>query len=108
MPTVEQLAQLLGEQLSTYDAEERLTAVLSIVGAMVRSYTRGNGFTDGEPNEELHAVILTSAARLLTNPSQLSRSMEMGTFTTDYRGGFIGFTLPELYVLNRFRTRALG
>ncbi len=106
-PDASQLAQLLGEQLSTFDAEERLNAVIGIVTSMVRAYTRGNGFSDGEPNEELQAVILTSAARLLVNPSQVSQRSEMGTFTSDLRGGWIGFTLPELYTLDRYRVRTL-
>lgn len=106
MPTPEQLAQLLGEQLSTFDAEERLTAVLGIVTAMAKSYTRGNGFTDDGPAEDLEAVIYTASMRWLGNPSQIPQRSEMGTFVTDLRGGFIGWSLLELSVLNRYRERA--
>jgi hypothetical protein len=74
---------------------------------MARAYTRGHGFDDGEPNEELAAVITTATARFIGNPTQLSRADTIGPFTTDIRGGFTGWTLAELFVLNRYRKRAM-
>lgn len=109
MPTAEQLSQLLGQQLPPGDfaTEDRLNAVLNIVSALAKSYTRGNGWTDDEPAEDMEAVIYTAAMRWLANPSQIPQRQEMGTFVTDLRGGFIGWSLVELAVLNRYRERAL-
>lgn len=80
---------------------------LPIITAMARSYTRGNGFTDGEPNEDIRAVIITATARLMTNPGQLAVDETVGSFSKSIRGGFAGWTLAETFVLNRYRVRAL-
>lgn len=56
----------------------------------------------GEPNDELAAVITTAAARLLANPEQV----DSGVGSTWTRGSFQGWTLAELFVLNRYRVRA--
>lgn len=77
---------------------------LPLVEASVRAYTRGRGFTAGTPNDDLEAVIIAAAARLAVNPA-LHRSETVGDYTANY-GGFIGFTLPELSILNRYRERA--
>lgn len=77
---------------------------VDIITTMVRAYTRGNGFTDAEgPNDELAAVITTATARLVANPEQLETSVG-GTYV---RGGFVGWTLAETFVLNRYRKRSL-
>lgn len=77
---------------------------LPLVEASVRAYTRWRGFTAGTPNDDLEAVIIAAAARLAVNPA-LHRSETIGDYTANY-GGFIGFTLPELSILNRYRERA--
>lgn len=100
--TAEQLNTLLGQQVDT----TRLDAVLAVVKAMAATYTRGQGFTNGDPAEDLAAVILTASARLLVNPSQVPHRDRMGAVESDWRGGFIGWTLVELAVLNRYRERA--
>lgn len=73
-----------------------------VVTNMVRAYTRGEGFVDGVPNEEIAAVIVTASARLVANPEQLSSSV--GNISNGV--GFNGFNLAELFVLNRYRKRA--
>ena len=73
---------------------------------MVKAYVRGTG-EDWEPNEELEAVIVTASARMVANPSQLPHHLTTGPFTQSLRGAFAGFTLAELFVLNRYRRRAL-
>lgn len=75
----------------------------AIVTQMARSYTRGRGFTAGTPNAQIAAAITSATARLVANPEQLSTTVG----SESVRGGFNGWTLPELYVLNRFRARAL-
>lgn len=52
-----------------------------IITTMVKAYTRGNGFDDDDPNEELEAVIVTAAARLVTNPGQIPVDQVAGQFT---------------------------
>ena len=76
---------------------------LPIITAMARAYTRGVGFTDGAPNEEIAAVITTATARLMAHPTQLEQRIGE-TYT---RQGFHGWTLAETSVLNRYRRTAL-
>lgn len=73
-----------------------------IVTALARSYTRDQGFTNDEPAEDIAAVITTAAARLLANPEQIA--VDVGAVSI--RGGFQGWSLAELFVLNRYRKRA--
>lgn len=80
---------------------------LPIVTEMVRAYTRGKGFDEltGEPGEDLAAVIVSSCARLVTNPEH-TRDQTTGPFSIR-QGIFNGWTLPELAILHRHRKRAL-
>ena len=79
-------------------------AAIPIVTTMVKAYVRGTG-TGWEPNEELEAVIVTAAARLVSNPGQLAVDQTAGPFMQSLRGGFTGWTITELAVLNRYRKR---
>lgn len=74
----------------------------TIITAMVRAYTRSNGFIAGQPNADLRAVITAASARLVTNPEQLA--VDVGSVSI--RNGFNGFNLAEQAVLNRYRVRA--
>lgn len=74
---------------------------VEIVSAMVRGYTRGQGFTGDGPADDLAAVITTATARLLANPEQLDHQVG----GVGYRGGFTGYTLAETFVLNGYRRR---
>lgn len=77
---------------------------LPIVVAMAKGYTRGNGWDDaGEPAEDLVAVVTTPTARMASNPSQLAH--DVGEVSV--RGGFVGWSLAETFVLNRYCRRAL-
>lgn len=104
MPAVtgETVAAFLGEGTDT-----TLVALAeqhaAIVTAMARAYTRGNGFTGAEPNDEITAVITTATARLVANPEQINTT----TGSVAVAGGFSGWTLAELFVLNRYRRKAL-
>jgi hypothetical protein len=74
---------------------------------MARAYTRGRGFDDDGPNEEVAAVITTASARFVGNPKQVSIALTTGPFSMDVRSFFNGWTLAELFVLNRYRRRAM-
>lgn len=76
-----------------------------IVAAMVRSYTRGNGFdpATGDPADDVAAVITTATARLVNNPEQLGRE-QLGDYAVT-PSPFAGWTLTETFVLNRYRRR---
>lgn len=76
--------------------------VVPVITAMVESYTRGRGFTAGEPNTDLGAVITTASARMVTNPEQIPTKVG----SVEIRGGFQGFSLAETFVLNRYRRTA--
>lgn len=96
------LSAFTGQQLDAGQAE----AVITIVSAQAKSYTRGRGWdTNGQPADDLRAVILTASARRLTDPTQTITDRSMGPFSTSYRPND-GWTTAELYVLNRYRQRA--
>lgn len=76
--------------------------VLPIITAMARSYTRDRGFDDIMPREDLEAVLVTATARMMANPDQLQT-----TVGEVQLAGWQGFNLAELFVLNRYRVRAL-
>ena len=75
-----------------------------IITAMTRAYTRDNGFDADGLNvaDEISAVIITSTARLLANPDQVS--LKVGEVSVG--PGFNGWNLAETFVLNRYRKRA--
>ncbi|AGB24543.1 hypothetical protein Mycsm_04295 [Mycobacterium sp. JS623] len=102
-PTSADLATLLGRTVTS----EQGGAVISVVSAMAKSYTRGVGWTDTGPNDEIRAVILTASARLLSNPRGLLMDETKGPESVSYRSSFTGWTLAELFVLNRYRVTAL-
>ncbi len=77
--------------------------VAPVITAMVSSYTRGRGFSDGDPADDLAAVITTASARMVANPEQLPARVG----SVEIRAGFQGFSLAETFVLNRYRKRAL-
>ena len=74
----------------------------NVVTQMARAYTRDGGFVDGSPNDEIAAVIVAAAARLVANPEQIPTTV--GTLSV--RGGFSGWTLAERLTLNRYRKQA--
>ncbi len=84
-------------------------AVIPVVTAFARAYTRGRGFDaeTGEPNNEVAAVITTASARFAGNTAQTSTSRTEGEVTNEQRSWFTGWTLAELMVLNRYRKRAM-
>lgn len=82
-------------------------AAIAQVTVMARAYTRGNGFDDGDPNEEITAVITTAAARLASNGTGTMYRKRVDDVEVEYRSSFQGWTLAELAVLNRYRVTAM-
>lgn len=100
-PTGEDVAQFLG--LSDDPAVVALAGEHApIIRAMAHAYTRGKGFQGGEVTEDIHAVLTTATARLVANPEQLHYAAGSARIS----GAFNGWTLPETFVLNRYRKRA--
>lgn len=100
-PTGEDVASFLGQadvNAAVSLAEESVT----IITAMARAYTRGNGFEDDLVAEDIGAVITTATARLVANPEQLHYAVGSARIS----GAFNGWTLAETFVLNRYRKRA--
>lgn len=103
-PSVDELLDFTGRPVDAAQAE----AVLDVVTALARAYTRGQGFTAGEPNADVGAVILSASARLLTNPTGVA-SESMGPFATQYAqygGAGFSWTVTEKYALDRYRVKA--
>ena len=100
----DQVAAFLGKP---DDAATIATAeqAIPIVTTMLRAYVRGGA--GWESNDELDAVIVTASARMVSNPSQLDEATTAGPFSRSIRGAFQGWTLAELFVLNRYRKRAM-
>jgi hypothetical protein len=101
-PTASELGAFVGREVNAEQAD----AVISVVTAQASAYTRGQGFTDGEPNTDVRAVILSASARLITDATQITSQRQMGPFSVAYRTGFDGWSTSELYTLNRYRQRA--
>ena len=101
--TGQDVADFLGQGTNTQLvalAEEHVV----IITAMVKAYTRDQGFdVTSEPNDELAAVITTATARLVANPEQLRGTVG----TVQVLDGFTGFSLAETFVLGRYRKRAM-
>lgn len=102
MPTAATVAKFVGQ--SSDPAVTGLAGEhLPVIAALVKAYTRGGGFDlAGVPNDDLGAVITTVTARLMSNPDQ--NASRVGEVSTS--AGFVGFSLPELAALNRYRRRA--
>lgn len=78
---------------------------LPIVTAMVERYVRRRGFdVNGEPDDAIAAVIVSSTARLVVNPAH-TEYQASGPFQIR-EGRFSGWTLPELAILHSYRRRA--
>lgn len=99
-----ELAARVVEFLGTGDTGQAIAHTDATV-SFVKAYTRGVGFQLGEyPNPELESVIVTAAARSMSNPSNVQQQTS-GPFTvTHFNVG--GFTLTERAVLDRYRVRA--
>lgn len=93
--------------ISRPDVEEQAAEALKIAESMVAAFTRGRHVNRaGEFREGVEGVIVTSAARILSNPEQVSVREQVGPYSL-YRGeGFQGFSLAERMVLDRYRKSA--
>ncbi|MCB0931656.1 MAG: hypothetical protein KDB71_07120 [Mycobacterium sp.] len=102
---IEDAAATLAAQGNIGDA---VPAAVPLITAMAKAYTRGRGFDDdGDPSEEIAAVITTASVRLAANTRQTDHAQTMGEFSETVRSFFNGWTLAELAVLNRYRVRAM-
>jgi len=103
-PTANNLAQALGRPVDP-TVIALADSWLPVVTELARTYTGGRGFDHwtGPPNVAIGAVISVATARLVANPEQIPT--DVGAVSV--RGGFAGWTLPELSVLNRYRKRSL-
>lgn len=102
-PTAGDLLDFVDES-ATAEALQLARNHLTVVSALVRSYTRGEGFDEmGFPHDDVAAVILTASARLMANPHQHKRE-ELGGYSVTPTP-FLGFSLAEMMVLNKYRKR---
>lgn len=83
--------------------DEQIAGHLESATVMVRAYTRDKGFTGDEPADDLARVIVAFAARSCDNPTG-DRQQSVGVFART--PAVVGWSLPELAVLNRYRAKA--
>jgi hypothetical protein len=57
--------------------------------------------------DEIAAVITTASARLAANGQQGLWRKRVDDVEYEWRSSFMGWTLAELFVLNRYRVRAM-
>lgn len=103
-PTATDVQKFLGPN-QVVDSDQA-TAILSVVSSMCSAYTRGCGFTDGIPNAEVAAVILSATARLVTHAGQIQQYLVQGPETASFGAAPFAWSVGELLVLNRYRLRA--
>lgn len=91
-----------------FDDTEWMIAIdsaLAAVKGLASGYTRGQGFqADPLLEDDLAAVVLTASARLVGNTEQAVRD-QAGDVATVFTP-FLGWSLVEQAVLNRYRKRA--
>lgn len=104
-PTATDVQNFLGPNQDVDSGQA--TAILSVVTAMCSAYTRGIGFdSDGVPNSDLSAVILSAAARLIAHPRQVGSYEVQGPESDQKYASPFAWSVAELYVLNRYRVTA--
>lgn len=99
----ERVIRHVGRNVADLDPSEVLTARDHSMTVLeyVKGYTRDRGFVGYAPHRSIQAVIVVAAARLFTNPEQLTYYS-----TGDYSerpATMTGWTAAELGVLRRFR-----
>jgi hypothetical protein len=84
-----------------------VNVVTPIVTVLAKSYTRGRGFLDGEPAEDIAAAIATASARLAANGAQIRRKrVDDVEYEWSLRSSF-EWSLAERIVLDRYRVKAM-
>ncbi len=101
--TAQDIADFLGQGNDT-DLVAQARQHLEAVRWLAYAYTRGVGFTRyaSPTTYDLASALITATARLAANPEQIP--YDVGGVSL--RGGFTGWSLAELAVLNRYRRRA--
>jgi hypothetical protein len=105
LPQASDLQNFLGANASVDSTQA--AALISYIAQLVSGYTRGVGFTDGIPNQDLWFVILGAAARIWAHPRQLPVEQTEGQESVSWRAGFNGWSVAETLVMDRYRKRAL-
>lgn len=101
--TATDLVKWLGQPTTDTELVAQAGQAVTMAEGLIDAYTRGAHRTAaGQNRPGIDAVVLMIGARLLANPEQLAYS----TGAVSFAGGFQGFSLAELAVLNRYRKRA--
>lgn len=107
-PTVAELGSLLGRDLSGAAQTAQAQQAITVAYWAARSFTRDVGFdTDGNPANDVRYAILTSAARIVSNPTLSAYSESEGPSAVSYARDWQGFSLGEQAILRRYRQMAL-
>ena len=101
-PTASELGSFLGRTVDSGQA----SAVIQVVTSFAKSYTRGVGFGDDGPNDEIASVILTASARLISHARQVGIDEAKGPESARFLASPFTWSVGETMVLNGFRVRA--
>jgi len=102
-PSPVDLQRYLGWPLLDEEQQEAAQAHLDRATTLTMAYTRGRGFLQGWMAPALRAVVLSLAARSLTNPTSASRT-SAGQWASS--PGLPEFTLIDRLTLDNWRRRA--
>ncbi|UXA08680.1 hypothetical protein KXD96_11770 [Mycobacterium sp. SMC-2] len=105
-PTASDLGTFLGPMYGADLDSGQATSVLATVTAMASAYTRGVGFTNGVPNSDISAVILTASARMISHIRQTQVYEVQGPESQNIMDNKLVWSTAELSVLNRYRVMA--
>lgn len=105
--TAAEVAGLLGVS-GDADTLAAAAQAIPLAEAMVSGYCRDVGFTETAAGtqypRDLHAVVLLTATRLVSNPEQLAHATGGASINTEFRG----LTAFEQTLCRRYRVGAVG
>jgi hypothetical protein len=96
----------LGSFLNRPIDNGQAASVIQVVTSFAKSYTRGQGWTDDGPNDEIASVVLSASARLISHTRQVGIDEAKGPESARFLASPFTWSVGELMVLNRFRVRA--
>ncbi|MGP5593824.1 hypothetical protein [Corynebacterium flavescens] len=104
--TPEELVKFTG--ITRPEVVSQAETALSVAESIVDAYTRGRHVdASGEFRTGVEGVVTTVAARILSNPEQVSYREQAGPYSLYREAGYQGLSLTEQLILDRYRKRGI-